>query len=80
MLAPFALMHRIDQENYNWWAEYINYARNDMAELDQLCDLYGRDAVWEIINRESNWYSEDYDLHHVIAQRVYEDIRAQLSA
>lgn len=76
-------VYRINQEDYEWWDEYITYAQEDAEELarlreelDQRDEYTGQYAIDGIVSR--NYAPIDMDAEHSEWQRVFEIIREEL--
>lgn len=78
-----AEVYRINQEDYEWWDEYITQAQEDAEELarlreefDQRDEYTGQYAIDGIVSR---YYAPiDMDAEHSEWQRVFEIIREEL--
>jgi hypothetical protein len=76
-------VYRINQEDYEWWDEYITYAQEDAEELarlreelDQRDEYTGQYAIDGIVSR--NYAPIDMDAEHSEWQRVFDIIREAL--
>ncbi len=76
-------VYRINQEDYEWWDEYITQAQEDAEELarlreefDQRDEYTGQYAIDGIVSR--NYAPIDMDAEHSEWQRVFEIIREEL--
>lgn len=76
-------VYRINQEDYEWWGEYITYAQEDAEELarlreelDQRDEYTGQSAIDGIVSR--HYAPIDMDAEHSEWQRVFEIIREGL--
>lgn len=76
-------VYRINQEDYEWWDEYITYAQEDAEELarlreefDQRDEYTGQYAIDGIVSR--HYAPIDMDAEHSEWQRVFDIIREAL--
>lgn len=76
-------VYRINQEDYEWWDEYITQAQEDAEELarlreefDQRDEYTGQYAIDGIVSR--NYAPIDMDAEHSEWQRVFEIIKEEL--
>ena len=75
--------YRINQEDYEWWDEYITHAQEDAEELarlreefDQRDDYTGQSAIDGIVSR---YYAPiDMEAEHSEWQQIFEIIREEL--
>lgn len=71
--------YRINQEDFNWWSEYISMYERYQEELDTLRDQYGADAVNDIIYRPEHCLSDDYTAHEQELQDLISSIKDELA-
>jgi hypothetical protein len=69
--------YTMTQDDYDWWADYLDKAQADYDEEQELRAQYGSDAVLRILDDEF-WGVNDYDDHHAAYQRAFARIRAEL--
>lgn len=70
--------YRINQEDFDWWSEYIAMYERYQEELDSLKAQYGSDAVDDIISRSDLWLGNDYNEHERELQAQIDAIREEL--
>lgn len=70
--------YRINQEDFDWWSEYIAMYERYQEELDSLKAQYGSDAVDDIISRSELWLGNDYNEHERELQAQIDAIREEL--
>lgn len=71
--------YRIDHDNYDWWADYIDTLEADEAELAGLRENYDSDTIQAALN-EAFAGINDYDDHHGAYQAAFAAIRRGASA
>ena len=68
--------YEMNQEDYEWWLEYIKNHEADEQEVMELAEELGIEEfdIWKRINTECNDLGEE----HLIVQNVLEEIRKDL--
>jgi len=68
--------YEMNQEDYEWWSEFIKNHEADEQEVTELAEELGieESEIWERINQELNC---DLGDEHMIIQNVLEEIRKE---
>ena len=70
--------YRINQEDFDWWAEYISMYKRYQDELASLKEQYGADAINDVLVRPELSLSNDYNAHEQELQTIVEIIHNEL--
>lgn len=55
----------MSEDNYNWWADYLDKWQDDQKAIDELAEEIGRDYFQDLIySLNMDPYGPDYNSHH----------------
>lgn len=68
--------YEMNQEDYEWWLEYIKNHEADEQEVMELAEELGieESEIWERINQNLNC---DLGVEHIVIQNVLEEIKKE---
>ena len=72
--------YSISEEDYQWWAEYLEMAGRWEDQLDELRERYGADAVADVIARQGLELGPDYNQHEHEYADMVQAVREALEA